>query len=90
MIDWILTRNPDGNVNYILKLDDRNHVLQSMPVQRAIKILKGSVHTSTEYTGYPLTADDKYFFAGEFKEIAESSESSEPDATVKPKKKVKK
>ena len=80
MLNFILNRDANGNVNYLYRNDNTHPVTGKIPFANALAMLKGDVHASDEYPGYPLTVDDKYFFDGQY-EIEE--------APKKPKKRIK-
>ena len=68
MVNWILTQNGDGTVNYLMKQKGCNYAGKTN-FESALWILKhgkGEVRASGEFPMYPLTSDGVYFFAGEF------------------------
>jgi len=68
MLNWILKRNDDGTVDYLMKQKGCNYAGKTK-FENALWILKqgkGEVHASGEFPMYPLTSDGVYFFAGEF------------------------
>ena len=83
MLNFILNRdNVTHNVRYIMKQKNAN-VMAEMPMENALKMLQNqNVHASDLFDGYPVTADDVYFFAGEVEKPVE-------EAPKKPKKRIK-
>ena len=68
MLNWILKRNDDGTVDYLMKQKGCNYAGKTN-FESALWILKhgkGEVRASGEFPMYPLTSDGVYFFAGEF------------------------
>ena len=68
MVNWILTQNGDGTVNYLMKQKGCN-VTGKTKFESALGLLrlaKKDVRVSAEFPEYPLTSDGVYFFAGEF------------------------
>lgn len=67
MVNWILTQNVDGTVNYLMKQKNCNFAGKTK-FESALWMLKqgGEIRASGEFPMYPLTSDGVYFFAGEF------------------------
>ena len=67
MVNWILTQNGDGTVNYLMKQKNCNFAGKTK-FESALWMLKqgGEIRASGEFPMYPLTSDGVYFFAGEF------------------------
>ena len=67
MVNWILTQNVDGTVNYLMKQKNCNFTGKTK-FESALWMLKqgGEIRASGEFPMYPLTSDGVYFFAGEF------------------------
>jgi len=68
MLNWILKKNDDGTVDYLMKQKNCNFAGKTK-FESALWILKhgkGEVRASGEFPMYPLTSDGVYFFAGEF------------------------
>ena len=67
MVNWILTQNGDGTVNYLMKQKNCNFAGKTK-FENALWMLKqgGEIRASGEFPMYPLTSDGVYFFAGEF------------------------
>ena len=67
MLNYILKRNADGTVDYLMKQKGCN-VTGKTKFESALWMLKhgGEIRASGEFPMYPLTSDGVYFFAGEF------------------------
>ena len=67
MVNWILKRNDDGTVDYLMKQKGCNYAGKTK-FESALRMLRqgGEVRGSEEFPMYPLTSDGVYFFAGEF------------------------
>ena len=92
MLNYILKVNANRTVNYLYRNDDEHPVADKMEHEKALAFLqRGDIHVSDEYEGYPLTSDDKYFFAGEAEEVKEEAATvTAADTDDKPKKSAKK
>ena len=67
MVNWILTKNADGTVDYLMKQNGCN-VTGKTKFESALWMLKqgGEIRASGEFPMYPLTADGVYHFKGEY------------------------
>ena len=90
-MNYTLTCNPvTKKYPYLMK--QKNAVVTAeTTLESALWMLKqGKVHQSDEFPGYPITANDEYFFAGEIEQPACGSDYCEiPELNDKPKQRKK-
>lgn len=68
-LNWIVDIMEDGNVRYMME-NGGYPVRAEMPFGNALALLKkGEVKISERFQGFPLTADDVFFFAGDAETI---------------------
>ena len=71
MLNYILKRNADGTVDYLMKQKGCN-VTGKTQFESALGLLrlaKKDVRASAEFPEYPITADGVYHFKGEYEEM---------------------
>ena len=78
-----LIQGEGGKVTYMMKQKGAN-VLSATSAESAEWMLKqGKPHFSGEFAGYPLTADDVYFFAAKITEDKEAQTGAAEKAPAK-------
>ena len=78
MLNWVLKRNEEGKVHYLMKQKSCN-VTGWTPAESALFVLReGKPRVSNEFPEFPLTSDGEYFFAAEY----EQEELGSPDSIV--------
>lgn len=64
-MNWKLTIQPNGKVRYMME-NGAHPVLAETREESARWMLdRGHIHESEVFPGFPITADDKFFFEGE-------------------------
>ena len=69
MFNYVLKVDANNYVGYIMKQTDCA-VAGKMPLSKAVEHLfaGGTPHASDQYGGYPITADDQFFFEGVYED----------------------
>ena len=89
MFNWILTKNANNNVEYLM-VAGKNTVIHHMPYERALHMAQHGVVSIGNDSGFPVAVNNTFFFRGEIEPLAKAEPENEPAPADSGKKKSKK
>ena len=86
MYNWILTKDTNNNVEYLMIVNGKTAVVHHAPYEKALHIAQRGVVSIGDNPDYPVAVDDVFFFKGEIELWKNNEPAAEPvtEPEVKP------
>ena len=90
MYNWILTKDANNNVEYIMMVNGKTAVVHRAPYDKALHIVQRGVVSIGNDPEYPISVDGVFMFKGQIEKWEQPKVDEPVPAETESKKKVKK
>ena len=84
MYNWILTKDANNNVEYLMMVNGKTAVVHHMPYEKALHIAQRGVVSISDNPDYPVAVDNAFFFKGEIEPWKNTEPATEPEVKPEP------
>ena len=84
MYNWILTKDANNNVEYLMMVNGKTPVVHYAPYEKALHIAQRGVVSISEKLDYPVAVDNTFFFKGEIEPWENTEPDDEPEVKPEP------